>query len=585
MRWLAGIAWTAIGIVACSERPSVSIDLAAMGTGLLDGRRVSVGAQDAAGLRVPAGSSLEVALRLPAAPRLRLVPASETSPAEIAIEVEAEDGSERALALAERRTADGVEWQARLDGLDDLAARLRFRNRSRHELAVARARIDGRGWIRPALVSARAPGDRPLNVILYVADTLRADHLGLYGYPLPTSPKLDKLARRAAVFRWAYAPGANTMTSVPALLASRRPWEMGGRMSPEGPGRRTLAEAFREAGYDTAGFQANFLAMGPLGFDRGFDSYRVLKRKVAGDWQYWRASQVHDAALSWVRAREERPFFLYVQVMDAHVPHDVHPTVRGKVHPPSAEAAAPYPEDRDEPAGSLAGKLWRLREASDPRLYDEDVRYATHEFARFMRALRRLGRLEDTVVLLTSDHGEPLGEHQHVLHGTALYEEQIHVPLVVWAPGIVPGWREEIVGLIDVAPTLLDLAGLAAPDSFLGRSLAREQILDAPASAIGERLPAARRQPPVGTYVREGPWKLITEPSGIELFHLPDDPDETTNLADGHPVLRDHLVTRATAHIPYDRADEIAPTPFDDGLPASVKRELHDALRALGYVE
>jgi hypothetical protein len=101
---------------------------------------------------------------------------------------------------------------------------------------------------------------------------------------------------------------------------------------------------------------------------------------------------------------------------------------------------------------------------------------------------------------------------------------------------------------------------------------------------MGERL-RHPGQVPVGTYVREGPWKLITDPKGTELFHLPTDPDEATNVTAAHPVLTDYLVTQVSASIPFHRGEGAAPTRFDEGLPEAVKQELHEALRALGYIE
>jgi arylsulfatase len=583
------LALLAGGSPARAERPPVTIDLVRQGTGLLDGRRVPLRGDDGR-LHVPAGSTLAIAVRLPAAPRLRLAPASDTAHGDVTVTLDLEDGTQRRLTLAEVADDDGTVWSADLAELDDHVVRVRLENRSAADLAWRRAEIDGGGWPRAALLSARRPADRPLNVVLYVVDTLRADHLNTYGYDLPTSPKLAKLARRAALFRYAYSPGPNTAATVPSLLTSRYPSEMSGRLATNGPGRRTLAEAFREAGYDTAAYQANFGLVGALGYERGFDAYHTLKKEVDGAWRYWRASEVNESALAWLRERGDRPFFLYVQIMDVHVPHDAHPFFAGRVHPPQPEVDMAKLEEFGElvtKSGldeTAAKKLRAFFEALDPRAYDEDVAYATHEFARFLHTLRRLGRLDDTVVLLTADHGEPLGEHGAAMHGVALYEEQIHVPLMVWAPGLAPGWREDVTGLLDVPTTLLDLADVAVPDSFLGRSLARAHVMESPPQAMGERL-RHRSQLPIGTYVREGPWKLITDPKGIELFHLPTDPDEAANVTGKHAVLTDYLVTQVTARIPFHRGEGTTPTAFDEGLPAPIKRELHDALRALGYLE
>ena len=432
-------------------------------------------------------------------------------------------------------------------------------------------------WLASQGLGCGTP-EPPPHVVLVVIDTLRADHLNSYGYDLPTSRKLERLAARGLMFRSAYASGSSTATSIPTLLASRFPSELSGRLAADGPAELTLSEAFQRAGYQTVGYQANFALLAELGYSRGFDDYHVLKVRREGSWRYRRAAEIHDECRRFLERRDARPFFLYVQTMDVHVPHDPHPRFKDRVHPAKPRSGA-VPAGIDLDPTALA-TFALFMDALDRKAYDEEVAYATHEFVRFYGMLRRFDLLEDTLVVLTADHGEPLGEHGHAMHGLALYEEQVHVPLMLWMPGYPPGERAGIVSLLDLAPTILDLAGLPIPSSFRGQSWAGSpsQI------ALGERVKTTSRVP-VGAFVRHGPWKLITGPQGQELYDLRIDPDEATNVRDAYPILTEYLIQELIAHIPYHRGLGRKPVRFDAGLSPRAQRELHESLRALGYLE
>ena len=589
--WLAGAALVAALVArpAIAERPDVVVPLVAQGTAVIDGERVLMPREDDA-IRQPPGSTLEIAVRALGEGRLVLAPGSGTL-ADITVGIHTDAGGPHEPRFERIDDPAGPAWSASLAGVADLPIRVRMENRSSEPVVWRRAELAGAGWRRPQLVRLDPPErTRPLNVVVYLIDTLRADHLTTYGYQLPTSPKLAKLARRAMVFRRVYAPGSFTAATVPALFSSRYPSELRARLRPDGPARQTLAEVFKAAGYDTAGFQANFGLLAELGYERGFDAYRVLKRGHGANLGYLRGGDVNDLALQWLEERDGHPFFLYVQTMDPHVPHDPHPRFKGKVHPPTA--VAPLTPDNLKQLVKIGAdmtpeqraKFRSYFEAIDIRAYDEDVAYALHEFARFLNVLRTRGLLDDTLIVMTADHGEPLGQHGDARHGASLYEEQIHVPLMIWAPGQTPGMREEILSLIDLPPTILDLAGLPIPESFLGRSFAFAQTSDTPPHAMGELLEHGGRDAGA-TYVREGPWKLITDTEGVELYHLPTDPGETANVAAENAVLTDYLVTRGTSRIPYHRAEDTAPAAFDEGLSEATRQELHDALRSLGYLE
>jgi arylsulfatase A-like enzyme len=438
----------------------------------------------------------------------------------------------------------------------------------------------------PAILPAAARGaGRPPNVILYVVDTLRTDRMSLYGYGRPTTPELRRLARGAYVFDQADAAGSFTMPSVTALLASRRASELRGKLDPAGPAQRTLAEVFHAAGYDTAGFQANLLVTKAGGFARGFHTYELVGRVTKDGLGKASAGELHDRALDWVRAHRERPFFLYLQSMDVHFPYAPPGPFRDMfAQPATAPAAVPpqvAPAVDAEAARAFAERLAML----SPDRYDGAVAYADMELGRLFAALQTMGLADDTIIVLTADHGEPLGDRHEIFHGRALWNELVRVPLVMWVPGRAGGRVEEVVSLMDVAPTLSDLAGLGIPSSFVGRSWLAPASSVRPPGATGE-LVKGTNFATIGWYAREGPWKVIVDPEkGAQLFHIPSDPRETRDVSAAHPELTRYLVGRATAMPPLPQGTGLATGTPQTGLGEEDRRRRNEALRALGYVE
>jgi len=444
--------------------------------------------------------------------------------------------------------------------------------------------------VMPAVHAAASPaaelpsGPRPrASIILYVMDTVRADRLGVYGYPLATSPRLDRLARRGLVFDAAYSPGPSTTWSVPAFLTSRHPIEMAGTIGPQ-PAEHTLAEALSAAGYATACLQGNYGLIPELGFGRGFDLYRVLRKGTEGAYRYWTAREVNDEALAWISALPpDRPFFFYTQVMDAHFPYDPPPRYRGSLHDADSAAA----QDRREVLRQFAATglseaqlevYGKDLDAMSPDRYDEALAWLTDEFVRLVGGLKRLGRFDNTFIVLTADHGEPLGEHGAMVHGMNLHEEQVHVPLVVWGPGVRTGRNGDLVGLVDLAPTLLALVGVPVPASFRGESLLGARSM--PPTAVGEMGPGPFNMP-ASQFVRRGQWKLIAYADRMRLFDLAADPKETRDVAAEHPAVVTELATELARRMPPLGA----PAASVSTLPAPVKKDLEKSLRSLGYVE
>lgn len=376
----------------------------------------------------------------------------------------------------------------------------------------------------------RAP--RP-DVVLVVVDTLRADRMGAYGYPKPTSPALDAVAREGVVFRNAVSTSTWTKPAVASLLTALYPSEHGiVRQHREGdarlgaqvlaPALATLAERFRDGGYATLGVVHQPNLGEELGFARGFSVYRHL-REVDDFGLVERLLGELDAA------GERRPVFAYLHLLDVHWPYDE------RLSDLPLDAFGPIApderlhEDRAEVRKSRRRRFRGSDAGSVGARYDHGVAWTDRAVGRLVDGLRARGRWGRTLFVVTSDHGEGLLERGHLEHTYAPYEEVAAVPLVVRAPpdaGIPPGERRSVVSLVDLGPTLLELAGLPAWKGVSGRSFAgvvagRED--DRRAVLIETEKSRA---------LRTATGKLIVPHGGaLEFYDLASDPREERNLA------------------------------------------------------
>ena len=308
--------------------------------------------------------------------------------------------------------------------------------------------------------------DAPQNIVLIIIDTLRADKLSAYGFPLETSPELDSLAARGVLFSQTIAQSSWTRPSIGSLLTSRHPRSLGIYTEQRDVLARrfdTLAEILRAAGYQTFGTTANPNINTAFQFDQGFDRYmnsnvlftwmdpepgkkRLVKQSIQA------AREMFDPLLEWVKEREgQGPFYLQTDIMEMHEWHDL----RGRY------------ERRGK---SFAGQA--------DSLYLEALRDVSREVGWFVHELSALPGFERTLFVITSDHGEGLFDHPSVVdsrfHGRLLYESNLRVPLIFYSTaGDLPAGRvvDRPVRLLDVMPTILDFAGVEAPAELDGVSL------------------------------------------------------------------------------------------------------------------
>ena len=384
-------------------------------------------------------------------------------------------------------------------------------------------------WGAPSVTTASTSA--PL-AIVYLVDTLRADHTGVYGYARATTPELDAFAKDAVVFEHAIAHASWTKPSVASILTSRLPGQHGAVQLRDAldPANPTIARRLDERGFATGAAIANSVIYGAeSAFDPGFEVFAGLHGEEDRRSKLVGADVVVDSALDFLRARRGLPTFLYAHTMDPHVPYAPPPPFDRLFEPhPTPDHPARDPRtDYKEP-------LDRERMIAQ---YDGDVAFGDREFGRFLRELRAQGRYENALVIFLADHGEEFMDHGRWLHGRSLFDELIRVPLVVKFPkGEWAGRRvaEQVQG-VDVVPTVLEALGVALSADLAGQPLQR--VLEGrskPRPALAE----ISHRGFVAHGVRTDGDKYIRRfsPDDDELyFELARDPKEKQNRAAANP--------------------------------------------------
>ncbi len=406
----------------------------------------------------------------------------------------------------------------------------------------------------------------PSNILLITIDTLRADHLGCYGSRLGASPSLDRFADTALVFEDCICNEPLTGPSFAAMMTSLPPRLTGATRNglPVAPGIPTVAELLRTAGWHTFCVQSTWTLKAKLsGLDRGFAVYdqNFHHRRWGVVSPERPANEVTDAALRLLQdCPADKPFFGWIHYIDPHAPYQMH------------RRYDPWGRTRD----SLTARDWaRARYASE-------VAFMDHELGRLLEALP-----QNITVVFTADHGESLFEHNYLGHGRRIYHDNLKVPLVLRAPGIAPGRTTAPAQGIDIAPTLLGLAGVAAAPDMCGYDLLRHppaadrpRFVETYGGAV-PRVPGLRRilagaGPSHRGVIIDG-WKLILPASGrAELYRLPDDPREESNRAGSETERVAGLSDAIAAWTRKHR--QVAPS-----ADTALDNEDVAALRSLGY--
>jgi len=380
--------------------------------------------------------------------------------------------SETAAGLSESRLLK-VDRRLRLRPRDRSIHRftLRIRGSEYHHVIVE----DCREIRRPATDTEPEPrrADHPRNVLLIVLDAARADHMGVYGYPRDTTPHIDRLADSALVFSNCHSEAAYTLASTTTLMTGLPP-DCHGVLSPLGHRMGTtltrISELFRERGFFTGVISANSFLGRAYGMQRGFTDFVELfteKEAVAT------ADRFPEPFAAMLKSTGGRPFFIYLHLLEPHTPYAMPPPFLGSFQQQYREQSEALQK------ASLSAYESRHPDAAAIRLindlYDENLRFADHIVGRILDTLAAQGFAEDTLVILTADHGEALGERGEIGHNVVLHREGIHIPLILKIPGtgVRPHTIDRPAITSDIVVTLADWYGLDYPyrELSLGRHL------------------------------------------------------------------------------------------------------------------
>jgi len=450
-------------------------------------------------------------------------------------------------------------------------------------------------------VSEVIAGARSANLVICVLDATRADRVGCYGYPRETTPNIDRLAEESVVFGKHFTPIPSTKPATASLFTGLYPDThglIGGGVGEES--MFTLAKGLKAAGYRTAFFTSNVVASPEMGVGTDFEqvfgkpSGEEGGRANQSDRDFWRTPEgLTEAFGKWLAREGESPFFAYCHFLPPHTPYnapEAHtrflaeagpaPVRRGRLEFP--EAAPPY------------GNMQPYAPHEWANAYDANMRWADWGIGEVVRLLQERELLENTLLVVTSDHGEAFGEHGYVFHSHAVYDEFVHIPLVIRFPG-----RQRLVGrvaaltaTVDLLPTVCDLYGIDYPrESVQGSSLL--PLLDGSGSALRDYLFASSVGPWATYLVRDAQWSLMLFRGGTlqALYDLQSDPDQTANVIDEQ---RDIAASMTAALEEFagmqgrSLAELLAPRGTEestfDGPGTGLSDEARRELKALGYV-
>jgi arylsulfatase A-like enzyme len=434
-----------------------------------------------------------------------------------------------------------------------------------------------------ATAHASEPAPKKPNVLLILIDTLRADHLGCYGYERPTSPNIDRFSSTGTLFKNAYCQMPTTGPSHASIFTSRYPkthgilkngWVLFDKHT-------TLAEILQNNGYVTGAVISSFAVSSQFGFARGFESYdeefppgeegfggKIWEGYTMPGAFHQRGDVTTRKAVSWIRENKGKAFFLWAHYFDPHTPYK----------PPESYLEKFVEDDMSPSERQIA-------------LYDGEVRYVDDQVGKLLDVLKSEGLASDTIIIVMSDHGEGLGQHGWKEHGFFLYDEQAKIPLIFSFPGVIPeGVKlDSVVQSIDILPTLLDLLGLKQKADFSGRSMAdmlrKSEESDGRAAYLERRryLDGKRRGFPVRgdkLGVRQGKMKYIWAPDEEteELYDLSVDKHELSNIASKHP----EVAAEMRGMIQKWQEEEMSGIKKFDQVMSQSTRE---KLKSLGYLD
>jgi len=471
----------------------------------------------------------------------------------------------------------------------------------------------------------------PRGVILMMCDTLRKDHLSMYGHERDTAPYLARMASEGALFLDNVSQATWTKVSTPSIMTSLHPTSHGVLDFPDRlpAAADTLAEVYRSAGYATVSYSSVLFTGKFTNLHQGFEELHEGTSTSDPDYSAKTAREYVDRAADWIERHADTPFFMFLHVFDPHDPFEPrapYNTMWGDLsgkekHEEELTEMRKIIKDPLRNNFGMPSREEMIKSGVDPEeyvgfdkdLYDGSIRGMDSEVARLIERLRELGIERDVQFAFISDHGEEFIEHGYMFHGQTVYGELAGVPLMLYRPGVIPEGVEiaETVRSIDLMPTLLDLSGLAAPENTQGQSLvpllaaARDVPAGASLAEFAEPLgwtpqPAVTQKAKVeGTFspppqdtesygiVFDG-WKLVHNvvrhdgTTEFELFDHAADPLDLNNVAEQHADVVESLKARLAE---WSEMVEEGKLPKDDAVAEGLDAEELERLRSLGYVQ
>jgi arylsulfatase A-like enzyme len=473
-------------------------------------------------------------------------------------------------------------------------------------------------WANPVVTDA-APHTRP-NVLVYLIDTLRADHASLYGYARDTTPFLKKLGATGIVFDDCQAQATWTKASTASLMTSLYSFTHGiiNDADTIPPGSATIAEQLRGHGYVTASIVANPFAGRTTGLQRGFDYMfeypTVFRYRTEAADRGTDSAALNKVVIPWLERHRDEPFFLYAHATDPHAPYRPPAPYDAKWANPAENQDfdrhyMKLRNEREYGGGTVISREMCSRAGIDPDRfiqqaldrYDGEILHNDHSFEVLVDKMKQLGILDNTIVIVVSDHGEEFWDHGWTAHGHSLYQELAHTVFLMWNPRLLPQPRRvsEPVQLVDVMPTILDLLGMKIPQMVEGQSLVplgrgkpfqrRTPVMTSRFAHPGAQPDGPIKENRTDTFALvETKWKLIyrdkSRATGLnraELYDRVTDRTEKDNVAAAHPREVEQFMAEVGKWIDAQNKIRVV---LGHGASSQLDQQTIQQLRSLGYL-
>jgi arylsulfatase A-like enzyme len=473
-------------------------------------------------------------------------------------------------------------------------------------------------WANPLLTNS-APKKRP-NVLIYTIDTLRADHASVYGYGRDTTPFLKKLGASGIVFNDCQAQATWTKASIASLMTSLYSFTHGivNDVDTIPNSATTLAEQLHANGYVTASIVSNPFVGRATGLDRGFDYMLeypvVLRERTETADRATDSAALNKVVFPWLERHHDEPFFLYAHATDPHAPYRPPPPFDAKFANPAENAAfdrsySGFENSRQYGGGAVFNRENCVKAGLNPDKfiheaidrYDGEILHNDHSLELLVNKLRELRALQNTLIIVVSDHGEEFWDHGWTAHGHSLYQELAHCVFVMWNPHLLPTPRriDNPVQLIDVMPTVLDLMGVKIPRMVEGQSLvplARGQTFRRRSPVMTSRFahPGAQPNGPIRENRTDtfalitAKWKLIyrdkaakTGLDRVELYDRVTDRAERKDVSAQHPREVERMMTEIGHWVDAQNKIRVV---LGHGGKSTLDRQTIEQLRSLGYL-